>query len=121
MKLRPYQIQAIRDARARTERLVAPSGAGKTLALATLLLACNKPMSAVGDLDGYCKGDGTCNSPALVCVAGESAHFCIPKPAPYESFCDTCVIRCADAGLHRCEVGDPSTWGGKPSVCECRP
>lgn len=92
----------------------------KRFALALFLVACSPRQT--GNVDEPCKPDGTCNG-QLVCRLGSEYSFCeppLPRVEHYRAFCETCADSCADAGLRRCEIGDPSTWGGKSSVCECR-
>ena len=84
-----------------------------------LITACGKQVN-VGDPGGPCKSDGTCNSSSLVCYHGDNFYCDIARPQ-FPSFCDDCFNKCGAARFLHCEVGDPTTWGGKSSVCECRP
>lgn len=88
----------------------------RKLVLVLLISACS-----TGYLGEPCDPDGTCRSPALFC---SSSGFCYAKQAQYTSdadrFCADCLTRCGSVGLKRCEYTDPTVWGSKPTVCECR-
>lgn len=91
-----------------------------TCIFACLLFACEVP----GTINATCRPDGTCVSPTLVCDsvwgvcrAKEATATCHNDA---DCFCEACLQRCGNVGLRRCEYTDPSVWGSKPTVCECR-
>ena len=91
----------------------------KAMALVMLLSGCPEP----GTLGAECRPDGTCNGSTLRCASDARCWSVQPElvcSGDADCFCDACLKRCGSVGIKRCEYTDPSVWGSKPTVCECR-
>lgn len=90
------------------------------------LLGCG-PSGHMGDLDGPCNKDGSCNGPNLTCERnGMNDSVCFAKTdspkcrSEADCFCLGCEQRCPN-GVAKCEFSDTTVWGNKrPSTCECK-